>query len=425
MKNGDLKKDMNIFLRTFRLLNSLDKRYFPIVFIHTILDTARYFITIIFSALVLDELLGARDIGRFMLYVGVIIGSNLALKLACDFMARLMTAKQRIMRHSMQKEISRKITRLDYEYMDSPHLHNLRQRILEYENMTGTIHQITSNIRDVVSSLMQIATSIAITAGVFMAQSSAESSLLAKYVNSPIAIPVMIAGIAVVVLIQLRQTRKIGVYQMEINETSMQINRKGIYLQEELLGNYNYGKDLRMYDTEELMNKNANAFLETFDAFIHKYVNKVFASQTGYILLEGLFNGLIYIYVVLKAYIGAISIGSIMKYVAAIQKLTEGMSSFFVAFALIRVDCQFLKNILELMELPDIKYHGTLPVEKRSDHEYEIEFKNVSFQYPSSDEYVLSAEKPVVQAEYRRKAGGCRHERSGKDHHDQAAVQAV
>ena len=78
-----------------------------------------------------------------------------------------------------------------------------------------------------------------------------------------------------------------------------------------------------------------------------------------------------------------------MKYVAAIQKLTEGMSSFFVAFALIRVDCQFLKNILELMELPDIKYHGTLPVEKRSDHEYEIEFKNVSFQYPSSDEYVL------------------------------------
>lgn len=34
-------------------------------------------------------------------------------------------------------------------------------------------------------------------------------------------------------------------------------------------------------------------------------------------------------------------------------------------------------------------YKGKLPVEKRSDNEYKIEFKNVYFKYPGSDEYAL------------------------------------
>ena len=106
------------------------------------------------------------------------------------------------------------------------------------------------------------------------------------------------------------------------------------------------GKDLRMYDTEELLDRAAASFLMNFNSFLKEYISKVFKSQKGYIWSEGVFNGFIYIFVVLKAYIGAISIGSIMKYAGAIQKLTEGLSDFFLSFALIRVDCRFLKNIV-------------------------------------------------------------------------------
>ena len=110
MKKGEFKKDMNIFFHTLALLHSMDKKLFPIVVVHSVLDTAKYFITIIFSAAVLDELLSSRDIGRFILYVGIIVCSALIIKLICDFLQRTMSAKMRIMRHSMQKEISRKIT---------------------------------------------------------------------------------------------------------------------------------------------------------------------------------------------------------------------------------------------------------------------------------------------------------------------------
>ena len=389
MKKGEFKKDMNIFFHTLALLHSMDKKLFPIVVVHSVLDTAKYFITIIFSAAVLDELLSSRDIGRFILYVGIIVCSALIIKLICDFLQRTMSAKMRIMRHSMQKEISRKITELDYEYMDSPKLHNLRQKILDYENMSGTTYPITVNINNFITSFIQIGTSIAITVGLITAKVQTDSGALVKYINSPWIILVLVISMAAVVMVQMKQTKKRGDYQIEINQSAMSINRRGIYLEENLLGDYNNGKDLRMYDTEGLINSAAHGFLANLRDLIDTFISKIIKSEIKNVIAEGFFSGVIYIFVVLKAYIGAISIGSIMKYAAAIQKLTDGISKFLMSFVLIRVNCQFMKNILELMDLPDIKYHGTLPVEKRSDHEYEIEFRNVSFKYPSSEEYVL------------------------------------
>lgn len=48
-----------------------------------------------------------------------------------------------------------------------------------------------------------------------------------------------------------------------------------------------------------------------------------------------------------------------------------------------------LKKYFEFLELKSEKHEGTLPIEKRSDHEYELEVRDVSFKYPGSDDYVL------------------------------------
>jgi len=49
-----------------------------------------------------------------------------------------------------------------------------------------------------------------------------------------------------------------------------------------------------------------------------------------------------------------------------------------------------LGEFFQFVDLPDKKYLGTLPVEKRDDNEYEIEFHNVSFRYPGSQKFALS-----------------------------------
>lgn len=52
------------------------------------------------------------------------------------------------------------------------------------------------------------------------------------------------------------------------------------------------------------------------------------------------------------------------------------------------------KTYLAYFDIPQKMYKGTIPVEKEGilsgqDNDYEIEFCNVSFQYPASDSYAL------------------------------------
>ena len=48
-----------------------------------------------------------------------------------------------------------------------------------------------------------------------------------------------------------------------------------------------------------------------------------------------------------------------------------------------------LKLVMEFLDIPNTMYQGSLTTEKRSDHQYHVEFRDVSFRYPGSDQYAL------------------------------------
>ena len=50
---------------------------------------------------------------------------------------------------------------------------------------------------------------------------------------------------------------------------------------------------------------------------------------------------------------------------------------------------KYVKMYFDFLDIPNRKYQGTLPIEKRDDDKFTIEFQNVSFRYPGSSKYVL------------------------------------
>ena len=79
----------------------------------------------------------------------------------------------------------------------------------------------------------------------------------------------------------------------------------------------------------------------------------------------------------------------IVQYVGAVTQFTGGFSEIISGISALRSEEPFLENYLGILDSKPIKYQGTLPVEKRDDNEYEIEFRNVSFRYPGSDNWAL------------------------------------
>ena len=97
-----------------------------------------------------------------------------------------------------------------------------------------------------------------------------------------------------------------------------------------------------------------------------------------------------YLYVGLKAIWGMISIGSTMRYISAYQKLSQSLGHIFDMFIQLDVKSRYLVYFYNYLEIPNRRYEGTIPVEKRDDNRYEFEFRDVSFRYPDSDREALS-----------------------------------
>ena len=58
-------------------------------------------------------------------------------------------------------------------------------------------------------------------------------------------------------------------------------------------------------------------------------------------------------------------------------------------FGRMRSNGSFLERTYEFLDIPNTMYRGSLTTEKRSDRKYEVEFRDVSFRYPGTEEYVL------------------------------------
>lgn len=54
-----------------------------------------------------------------------------------------------------------------------------------------------------------------------------------------------------------------------------------------------------------------------------------------------------------------------------------------------RINSSFLDTVFELLDTPNTMYQGSLTTEKRSDIQYDVEFRDVSFKYPGSEAYAL------------------------------------
>ncbi|MDE6220427.1 MAG: ATP-binding cassette domain-containing protein, partial [Lachnospiraceae bacterium] len=102
-----------------------------------------------------------------------------------------------------------------------------------------------------------------------------------------------------------------------------------------------------------------------------------------------IFIGIVYLFVCLKAWGGAFGVGSVTQYIGAITVLSGGMAKMIEITGNASVNAFYLKRAFSFLDIPNKMYQGSLTVEKRSDKNYEVEFCNVSFRYPGTENDVL------------------------------------
>ena len=200
--------------------------------------------------------------------------------------------------------------------------------------------------------------------------------------NSPWAALVLVAVVAANSFISVKlATRSISKINSALSELAPTNNMVFSYMEAQ-------GTDMHVFKLNSI-------FLAEFKKHMMRprwvqVLESAMTSQaTGKHLLNLVMKIVVFIFTAAKAWIGVIGIGNFILYQGTVQKFVDAVSELGSNIGELRDNNQYLEEVFAYLEMPNNMYKGTLAVEKRDDIDYEIEFRDVSFKYPRSEEWVL------------------------------------
>lgn len=384
-----LKQHLHNIRRVLKLLMSLDQSYIPWNVVSVLLSAALSYGGMILSAYVLNRIAGGFAFAE--LFQKVILGVVL-LSLGGSVLSilnRRIDVKSQMIAERYLALQQEKIMNMDFSMIDSPRLKELRERIRLENNWGAGIFTVFWCGKGVLEAVVRIIGAIVI--GIPMFSYFGKEDL--GWLWGVLFLLCLFLGIG---LKLYRYFQNMEHYVMFHVPTAEEKKFLWNYVWDFAYGSWNYrygnGKDARIYNSYEVMKKWTYDKLqgkEFFDYIIKRpSIGNAGACgiQTAlYVLTQIGAYGI----VIMAALKGSMPVGSLILYADCLANIMIQTTYVVTASMDLSLAARKQVGILELLELSDEMYKGALPMEKRSDNEYHIEFRNVSFQYPGSEEYAL------------------------------------
>lgn len=384
----NLKKRIEITKRGYAILNDYAPGLIKAKVISAMIEALSPFVTIWFSAKIINEMLGERNKNLLLCYVLMTIGIHFAFSMTKNVMDKLVDEKQSGMWDYFRKIFSDKQMSMDYVDLEDLVIQKQQQKAKENLFMFGNgLGQLVWSTADLVRVTVGIIAAVSMTASLFMAKSGS------RVMDSYLWIIMILAVVILFGIIYGYLTKKDNAVFSKWTENTVWFNRTFMFYGHELYDNIRRAKDVRIYGQEKTADREMQK-LEEHNKRDDAYLSKMSAYKGIMYLARGIGNALCYLFVVAKASLGAFGVGNIVQYVGAFTELVQNVGMLTWYYSENKVYAGHLEKLYEYLDLPNKKYQGTIPVEKSffcndGENEYEIEFKNVSFKYPNSNTYVL------------------------------------
>ena len=348
-------------------------------FIHSL----QPFITIWFSARIVDELTNHCRKDYIASYVICVITINFICIVFQNVLLHICNEKESQMWIWFEKVFSDKQMSLDYDDLEDVSIQKQRQEVEENLFMFGNgLAQLVWGTSVMVKVFINIFVALLMSGTLFISKTGE------RIVDHPIWIVAILGCITLCGFSNYKATRKENSLFMKWCDNSLWFNRTFMFFGHELYTNLERAKDVRIYRQDTLAIKKIEE-LEAWGKAEKKnsFHMAFFPSVAGFIV--GLGNCACYLFVAIKAFLGAYGVGSVVQYVSVLTRLGYGIRDLMFIVSDNELYCAHLKKMYDYLDIPNHMYQGSLTVEKREDNEYYIEFRNVSFKYPRTENYVL------------------------------------
>ena len=377
-------------LRAWGIWRKLCPQVFVSLLLSSVVKAVTPYVTIFLSARIIDELSGARRPDQLLRWVVL----TLACTAACALLQGVLTRWSNYARDcagQLDDQIYMdKMVALDYADVDRQAVFDLYSQIRQNENWSGWgLPKVISFFESFVTAVVQVLGGVGLSVSLFLSPVPAGSSL--AFLNHPLSAVAILGLMLLAAVVSPLCANRANRYWTDYAATVRLANR--ILSFYPMVGmDRNRAADVRIYKQHENI---CEPYLDQNDNLApDSRISRIARGPMG--LLNALsqcvtvvLTALVYAFVCLKAWAGAFGVGYITQYVGAITQLFQGLSVLLQTMGQIRANGEFLQLNFEYLDLPNRMYQGSLTTEKRSDRKYEVEFRDVSFRYPDTDQWAL------------------------------------
>ena len=377
-----------------RALKLIYKHYPQMVISHlisVIWNALTPYVGIFLSALVIDELVGNRDIQLLQTLVIITLVSAAVIALGTALLNKWKNTQNTGDWLKIEHIVSEKMLDTDYVNFDDTHTAEILSAIRQnFNGGNWGLARVIECYGELLSSVFTILGGLTLTVTLFLSKVPTNASELTILNNPLVILSVITVMLAVTFIAPMLNNKAGSYYAKHANDHNLGNRLFGFF---GYLGYYSsLATDVRMYRQDKICeryNRNKDDTFGSNGLFAHYAWGPMGLYGAASAAVSVIFTGVVYAFVCLKALAGAFGLGSVTQYVASITKVSGGMSNLVSNIGLMCNNTPFLELTFEYLDIPNNMYQGSLTVEKRRDRDYEIEFRNVSFKYPGSENYAL------------------------------------
>ena len=382
MKKSKKESNFSLITRAVKLLMKICPKYIIWSIILSIVEIITPYFNLYMSAKIINELATDLNKNEILMLVIITLVGNLVLSILKRIVSIITQLHNNYAGQALKFHMLEYQNKMKYTHLEDSDVEAIKVKISTAENAMGMgLQRVMYCFGSYIGIIVSIIVSIALTINLFVSRSSIEYSGLLGFINQPYSFVIILVLMIIIIVFTVYSKVKL---QKEMNS-----------LYEELEFVNSLWGNTPSYEPYQLVSGLKNSILEIwkqtncFDEVVRKAtrINGKWYSLGK--IFDCLLSLVLMVYIGAKIYTGSIMIGDLMLYVGTVAKFILGVNGLIGYSTELVYNNQFLKLLFDYYDLPDDRYLGTLPIEKRSDNEYEIEFKNVSFKYPKTDFWAL------------------------------------
>lgn len=374
-----------MFVKGFKEAERLVPGLFFITALNAVISPVLPFINIYFSARIIDELSGGKDLKKLMIMVACALVLNFACYVATQVVSRRMNYLDNFLYAQEENEVSKVLYGVDYDKLEDADFQESVKKHDEGGKHTGSfLCRMMWMLGDQMRGAVTLAIAIVM---IWPLLKIGFTKTGDSFVETPWFLLALIGFILVAVVVILLISRKLSKLWYKLNDDFL-LSYKTFGYYKEMLDDYKTGKEVRIYNEQKLIEKDATHRLLTTGMELNRKMAANSAKSSSLIAVIGAILGFgVYLFIGMKGMLGLFTIGALVQYAGSFMQVISGVTLIANTTGQTPQVIPSLNYYFDIIETKSTRKKGKLPVPQGND--YVFEFRDVSFRYPGAETYAL------------------------------------